>query len=133
MAGKRTILRIAIAPLAVLALHFLGAGAWARLYPAAVVALVLGAFASSLAPGGTPLAETFARRAGENLDARGVAYCRRVTVAWTVFLALHLCVTAATAFAPGGVWALYNGVVAYVLMGAMFAGERIVRRRARRA
>jgi uncharacterized membrane protein len=30
------------------------------------------------------------------------------------------------------VWALYNGVIAYVLMGLLFAGEYLVRRRVRR-
>ena len=71
-------------------------------------------------------------RVGEALDARGVAYCRAVTRAWVIFLSLHLAVTVATAFAPSAVWAFYNGALAYVLMGAMFVGEWLVRRRVRR-
>jgi uncharacterized membrane protein len=69
---------------------------------------------------------------GETLDERGVAYCRRVTVAWTVFLSVHFAVTLATVFASREVWAIYNGFLAYVLIGAMFAGEWLVRRRVRR-
>lgn len=125
-----TILRVAAAIGAVWAIYLLRAGTWARFYPAAMVAAALAAFALSLR--GVPLAERFARRAGENLDERGVAYCRRVTVAWTLFLAAHFAVTFATVFASREVWALYNGVIAYVLIGAMFAGEWLVRRRVRR-
>ena len=65
-------------------------------------------------------------------DAQGVAYCRRVTVIWTVFLAVHLSVTVATVFATHEIWAVYNGLVAYLLMGALFAGEWLYRRRFRR-
>jgi uncharacterized membrane protein len=31
------------------------------------------------------------------------------------------------------VWALYNGLLAYLLMGAMFAGEWLVRRKVMRS
>lgn len=111
-------------------LYLLKANVWFRLYPAVVVAGALAVFAVSLFR--TPLVERFARGMGEILDTRGVAYCRKVTVAWVVFLSVHLAVTVATAFARREVWALYNGCVAYLLMGAMFAGEWLVRRRVRR-
>ena len=125
-----TIARVALALLVVWALYFLRANVWFRLYPAVMVSLALIVFAVSLLR--TPLVELFARRMGETLDARGVAYCRRVTVVWTVFLALHLAVTVATVFSTREVWVFYNGFLAYVLMGALFAGEWIVRRRVRR-
>jgi uncharacterized membrane protein len=32
-------------------------------------------------------------------------------------------------FASREAWALYNGVIAYLLMGGLFAGERLLRRR----
>ena len=100
-------------------------------YPVMVVVCVLCAFAASLFR--TPLVEVFARRMGERLDGRGVAYCRNVTRAWVAFLTAHLAVTVATVFMSYEAWALYNGCIAYVLMGLMFAGEWIVRRRVRRA
>ena len=125
-----TWLRIVLPPLAVWALYLLKANVWFRLYPAVMVAVFLSAFALSLR--GTPLVERFAAAMGETLDERGRGYCRRVTVAWTVFLALHLAVTVATVFMSSEVWALYNGCLAYVLMGLMFAGEWLVRRRVRR-
>ncbi len=126
----RTAFRLVGAVALVWLLYFLKANVWFRLYPAVVVAVALAGFAVSLFR--TPLVECFARRMGEPLDARGVAYCRKVTVAWVVFLSAHLAVTIATVFASRTAWALYNGCLAYVLLGAMFAGEWLVRRRVRR-
>lgn len=80
----------------------------------------------------TPLVEVFARKLGHALDEKGVEYCRKATIAWCIFLFLHLCVTIWTCFAALDVWAFYNGALAYVLLGAMFAGEWLARRRARR-
>ena len=122
--------RVALTPVIVWALYLLKANVWFRLYPAVMVALALAAFSVSLLR--TPLVESIARRMGENLDERGVAYCRTVTEVWTVFLSAHLAVTVATVFASQEIWVLYNGCIAYVLMGALFAGEWIVRRRIRR-
>ena len=122
--------RIALTPLIVLALYLLKANVWFRLYPVLMVAVALAVFAVSLWR--TPMVEVFARRMGETLDARGVAYCRRVTVVWTVFLSMHLVVTFLTVFASYETWALYNGVIAYLMMGALFAGEWLFRRRFRR-
>ena len=63
------------------------------------------------------------------LDERGVMYCRRLTVVWTVFLACHLAVTVATVFMPMKAWAVYNGFVAYVLIGSLALGEFVYRKR----
>jgi len=125
-----TILRLALTPLVVWAIFLLKANVWFRLYPAVMVAVAFLGFAVSLLR--TPFVETFARRMGETLDAGGVAYCRKVTWVWTLFLAAHLAVTVATVWAPYDVWAWYNGCIAYVLMGALFAGEWLYRRRMRR-
>lgn len=122
-------MRLALTPLIVWGLYLLRANVWFRLYPAVMVALALSVFAVSLFR--TPLVEKIARTMGEDLDVRGVAYCRRVTQVWVVFLSLHLAVTVATVFVSREVWALYNGVVAYVLMGLLFVGEWLVRKRVR--
>ena len=122
--------RVALTPVIVWALYLLKANVWFRLYPAMMVAIALAAFSVSLFR--IPLVESIARRMGEDLNERGVAYCRTVTRVWTAFLAVHLAVTIATVFASQEVWAIYNGCVVYVLMGALFAGEWIVRRRVRR-
>lgn len=125
-----TVLRVALMPVIVWAIYLLKVNVWFRLYPAVMAAIAFAAFAVSLFR--TPLVETFARGMGEDLDVRGVAYCRCVTRVWTGFLAAHLGVTMLTVFASDRIWAVYNGFVAYVLMGCLFAGEWIVRRRVRR-
>ena len=125
------VLRIVMTPLIVWGMYLLRANVWFRLYPALMVSLALAMFVVSLRR--TPLVEVLARKMGESLDDRGVAYCRRVTVVWAVFLSVHLLVTIATVFASHEVWALYNGLIAYILMGALFLGEWLYRRRFRRA
>lgn len=124
-----SVARVALTPLIVWALYLLKANVWFRLYPAVMTAIALTAFAVSLFR--TPLVEVFARAAGERLDDRGVTYCRGVTRVWTGFLAVHFAVTVGTVFASDRVWAVYNGVVAYVLMGMLFVGEWLIRRRVR--
>jgi uncharacterized membrane protein len=79
----------------------------------------------------TPIVELIARRMGDNLDSKAVSYCRVVTRVWTVFLGLHLLVTIGTIFASLEIWAFYNGFLAYVMMGLLFVGEWIIRRRVR--
>ena len=122
--------RILPALLVVWALYFLKARVWFRLYPAVMVALALAVFAVSLFR--TPLIEVFARKMGETLDARGIAYCRQVTRIWVAFLSVHLLVTVATVFLSREIWVFYNGFLAYVLMGSLLLGERLYRRRVRR-
>ncbi len=122
--------RILPALLVVWALYFLKARVWFRLYPAVMVALALAVFAVSLFR--TPLIEVFARKMGETLDARGIAYCRQVTRVWVAFLSVHLLVTVATVFLSREIWVFYNGFLAYVLMGSLLLGERLYRRRVRR-
>ncbi|MGN1324809.1 MAG: hypothetical protein ACI4YA_00480 [Candidatus Spyradenecus sp.] len=128
--------KVALGVGVVWAIYLLRASRWgqlSRLYPVVVSGEMLGAFAWSLRQGATPLVERFARKFEKQpLNARGVAYCRRVTWAWVLFLSAHVGVTVATLWASAEVWALYNGAIAYGLMGLMFAGEWLIRRRVRR-
>ena len=125
----RLLARLGLTFAVVWTMYFLRANVWFKLYPAVMVAGALSVFFGSLWQ--TPLIEVLARKMGENLDARGVAYCRKVTRLWTVFLALHLVVTIATVFASSAVWAWYNGCIAYVLMGGLFVGEWLYRKKVR--
>lgn len=124
-AAVRIIIGLAIVWL----IYFAKANVYFRYYPAVMVSVFLAMFATSLFR--TPMAEVFARRMGEKLDEKGVAYCRKVTVAWTVFLSLNLGVTVWTVFLSREVWALYNGCISYLLTGVMFLGEFIIRKRVR--
>ncbi len=108
-------------------------GGWAplKLYPVVVNLALLGAFAASLRHGPSAV-ERLARLREPSLPPTAVAYTRRVTQVWCVFFAVNAAVSAATAlWAGSATWALYNGVVAYVAMGALMGGEWLVRRRVR--
>ena len=64
----------------------------------------------------------------ERLDDRKRAYMRHVTQVWVGFFCLNGAAAAYTALgASTAVWAVYNGLVGYVLMGALFVGEYAVR------
>lgn len=64
---------------------------------------------------------------GGTLDDFTRIYTRRLTYVWCVFCFLNLCVSIITVFMPEKWWALYNGFISYLALGAMFAVEYIVR------
>lgn len=104
-----------------------------KLYPVVVNAGFLLLFGGSLLKG-PPVVERIARWREPDLDARGVAYTRRVTQVWCGFFVLNGGLALATAlWADEALWALYNGLIAYALMGALMAGEWCVRRKVRAA
>jgi uncharacterized membrane protein len=107
------------------------AGRAVRLYPVFMNAAMLAAFAATLVRPPSMI-ERFARIAEPDLSISGVRYTRRATLAWCVFFVLNGAVALWTALAASiETWALYNGLIAYLLMGAMFAGEWLVRRAVR--
>lgn len=100
-----------------------------KAYPICVNLGLLAVFGQSLWQGPTVVERLATLRQGP-LDERGVRYTRTVTKVWCVFFTLNAALSLATAlFATERVWALYNGGVAYGLIGLMFAGEWIIRRR----
>lgn len=100
-----------------------------KLYPALVNAVMLVVFATSLVFPPSAV-ERIARLTDPDLPPAGVAYTRRVTQVWCGFFVFNGLLALATAlWASDRAWALYNGLVAYVLMGALFGGEWLVRRR----
>lgn len=104
-----------------------------KLYPAMVNAVMLGVFAVSLRFPPT-VVERIARMTEPDLPQRAVAYTRRVTQLWCLFFIFNGALALVTAlWTTDRVWALYNGLVAYVLMGLLFAGEWLVRQRVRAA
>ncbi|HUQ53137.1 MAG TPA: hypothetical protein VM692_13010 [Gammaproteobacteria bacterium] len=96
-------------------------------YPVLVNAALLVVFAASLVSPPSAI-ERIARLRDPDLPPAAVVYTRRVTIVWAVFFALNgaaalytaLCTTLET-------WALYNGLIAYVLIGALFAAELAIR------
>lgn len=99
-----------------------------KLYPVLVNVVLLVVFGLSLVRGPS-MAERIARLSEPNLDAQGQAYTRRVTQVWCVFFVFNGCIALATAlWASDDIWALYNGLIAYVLIGTLMGAEWLLRR-----
>ena len=123
-------------PLSVLALLLTGTlledARFFLVMPVLISLALLVQFAASLR--GMPIVERFARMQDPHLaeGPDGPAkqrHCRQVTQAWCVFFVLNGLVAGVLAFAaPTRIWAIYSGGVAYALMGAMFAGEYVLRK-----
>jgi uncharacterized membrane protein len=95
-----------------------------RAYPIAVNVGMLVAFGTTLCNGGPSMIEKFARVRRPNLDARSVRHTRRVTQVWCAFFALNACASAASMiWGSRAVWALYNGFITYLLIGALIVAE----------
>ncbi|MFL9880499.1 hypothetical protein PQR63_19025 [Herbaspirillum rhizosphaerae] len=103
-----------------------------KLYPVAVSLGMLALFGASLVRPPSVI-ERLARLQDPNLPAFAVAYTRRVTQVWCAFFALNGGIAFATAvWASEAIWSLYTGLISYVLMGALFVGEYVVRLYVRR-
>ena len=100
-------------------------------YPVLVNAVFLLAFAVSLFQSQT-IIERLARRFYPEFPPEAVRYTRKVTLAWCVFFVANGSIAWWTTAQNMSVWALYNGLIAYVAMGAMFGGEWLIRRRVMR-
>lgn len=103
-----------------------------RGYPVLLSLVLLAVFAASLRSG-MPVIERLARLREPELPDSAVRYTRQVTRVWALFFAVNAALAAGLAlWAPLSWWALYTGLIAYLLMGLLFAGEWLVRQRVRR-
>jgi uncharacterized membrane protein len=108
-------------------------GSWLplKLYPVMVSGVLLAVFAATLWRGPTVI-ERIARLREPHLPPEGVAYTRKVTLAWCGFFLANGALSAATAlWASERAWALYNGLVSYGLIGVFFGIEWLLRQRMR--
>jgi uncharacterized membrane protein len=100
-----------------------------RLYPVAVNLGLLLLFGLSLRHPPS-MVERFARLRQADLPLVAVRYTRRVTQVWCAFFVVNgLLATYTAVWTSRETWALYNGLIAYLLMGSLFAGEWLLRRR----
>lgn len=75
-----------------------------------------------------PIIERIARKREPDLPPHAVTYTRCVTQLWCLFFVVNGSIALATAlWASPVIWSLYNGVISYVLMGLLLAGEYLVR------
>lgn len=98
-----------------------------RAYPILVSLGLAGLFAHSLwRP--PSMIERIARLREPDPPPAAIAYFRGVTLAWLGFFLVNAALSAATAL--GGsleLWTFYNGFLSYLIMGALFLGEWILR------
>lgn len=104
----------------------------AKAYPVIVSGGLAFMFGASLWRA-TSLVEGLAMLGGETLSSAGRRYCRRVTMVWAVWLAINTFIAAALAvFGSLEAWALWTGLLSYLVIGFIFAAEFILRRFLRR-
>jgi uncharacterized membrane protein len=100
-----------------------------RLIPVLINLSCLIAFALTLINPPTMI-ERFARLREPDLSATAVTYTRQVTKVWCFFFVLNGSIALYTAlYASMAIWTLYNGLIAYILMGVLGAVEYLVRLR----
>jgi uncharacterized membrane protein len=99
-----------------------------RLYPSLVNLGLLVVFGATLVSGPS-MVEKFARLHNPNPSLQVVRYTRRVTQIWCVFFTLNSVFSVYTALCwRRETWSLYNGALAYVLIGVLLVGEIAWRR-----
>ena len=99
-----------------------------RLYPAGISLALLALFGISLRQPPS-IVERMARLSHPDLPSEAVRYCRHVTEVWCAYFAVNAAISVWTAVAASReVWAIYNGFIVYLAMGALFLGEWLLRR-----
>jgi uncharacterized membrane protein len=99
-----------------------------RYYPVIVSIIMFIVFFGSLFNPPT-IIEQIARLQTPNLSGYWVGYTRKVTIVWCGFFVLNGTLALYTCLSTNiKIWALYNGLVSYLLMGVLFVGEFIIRR-----
>jgi uncharacterized membrane protein len=98
-----------------------------RLYPSLVNLGLLIAFGATLVRGPSMI-EKFARLGTPELSPGAVRHTRRVTQVWCAFFVLNGAFSAYTAlYWSRANWSLYNGAIAYGLIGVLLVAELIWR------
>ncbi|HEY3097831.1 MAG TPA: hypothetical protein VGL14_02930 [Methylomirabilota bacterium] len=95
--------------------------------PALVNGAMLIAFARTLVQGPS-IIETFARLRHPELLPSRAPYLRAVTAVWCGFFAVNIVVSLVLAVHGSlATWTLYNGLIAYLIVGLLLGAERVYR------
>ena len=106
----------------------LGLAAVSGISHATVYLFLLWYFGSTLAPGREPIITRFARSVHGTLQPGMELFTRRLTIAWCVFFAAQLIVSALLfALAPLNAWSLFINLLNLPLLVVMFAGQFVYR------
>ena len=105
-----------------------------KFYPVAVSASLLVLFATTLFSGPS-LVFRLACMSDKSLDRSALRqfvepYCRKVTIVWCSFFIFNgIAATYTCLSGSDKMWAVYNGLISYILMGLLFSGEFIIRKK----
>jgi uncharacterized membrane protein len=122
--------RATVTPLIILLLYALLAIVFGQrmllLYPVVANFTMALVFALSLWRG-RPLLLRFAEARGMTMSAYSESYLYKLTAVWAVFLAANAGVALWTTTRSFEVWALYNGLLSYLLIACLLGGEVLFR------
>ncbi|WP_144212119.1 COG4648 family protein [Shewanella donghaensis] len=100
---------------------------WLLFYPVVINLTMLGLFSYSLIKGPSMI-ERLARLKEPDLPDAAISYLNKVTLLWCGLFVLNGSVAFYTAqFSTLEMWTLYNGLIAYLLMGLLLGGEWLYR------
>lgn len=123
-----------LAPLTAVAVLCAGAnlwfkdGIWLKFYPVLMSLGMLCIFTFTLYHPPSMI-ERFARLQNPNLPPSGVRWTRQVTKVWCCFFVINAVLAFLTIIVNNHqLWALYNGLISYLLMGGLLLGEFILRK-----
>jgi uncharacterized membrane protein len=130
--GRDALVDLLSAPLGVVLLvvfaFLLNDARFILVMPVLVNAVLFATFYRTL-KGGESMIERYARLVDPELSPDQVAHCRQVTGVWCGFFVANGTISGMLGmFAPPAWWALYTGLLSYVLMGGLFAAEFVARK-----
>jgi uncharacterized membrane protein len=98
-----------------------------KAYPTLMSAAAASAFGWSLRFGPS-LVERFARIRSNDLTPAAILYCRKVTMIWTAWLIINALISGTLAIWGNlAVWAMWTGLISYLVMAVLFLSEVAVR------
>jgi uncharacterized membrane protein len=99
------------------------------LYPVAINVIFLCVFAIGLFYPPT-IIERIARVQNEKFTDADIPYVKKCTIAWCVFFLINGSISLYLALSDDkDFWALYSGLISYILMASMFMGEWLIRQK----
>ncbi|MDE1460360.1 hypothetical protein [Spartinivicinus poritis] len=103
-----------------------------KLYPVVMNIIMLVTFGITL-KSPPSMIERLARLQEPNLPDEAITYTKKVTIVWVFFFAMNGVIAAITAiYCSFTTWVWYNGFIAYLLMGLLFAGEWCIRQQVKK-
>ncbi len=103
-----------------------------KFYPVVVNLFIFILFFSSLFTSQTIIQKFATIMEGKPLDKKTLEYTRKLTYVWVFFTFINFLISCFTLFMSEKIWAVYNGLISYILIGSIFAVEYPIRLHFRR-